>query len=346
VSETAALLERLRALQRAGALELPLPAAGASAQRHRALYAFGREDLSLARLAEAHTDALAILAQAGSSPAPGCLYGVWASDGPNSHLSLQRAADGTLRLQGRKQYCSGAPFLDAALVSAHEGDSLWLLELPLRAPGIRIESAGWASPAFAATQTRSVCFDQVPLPAAAIVGTDRWYLQRSGFWHGAIGPAACWAGGAAGLIDAAVRLQRRDAHARAHLGALEAAGWAMRSLLDQAGEQMDAAPDDRPEAQRRALIVRHLIERLCSEVMDRFGRLSGPQLLAFDAAIALRHAELTLYLRQCHAERDLEAIVEASAPPAAAITARAEISARPHTAAEYELSGADSAKDF
>jgi hypothetical protein len=54
--------------------------------------------------------------------------------------------------------------------------------------------------------------------------------------------------------------------------------------------------------------VRHLIERSCSEVLDRFGRATGPQLLAFDAAIAQRHCELGLYIRQCHAERDLEQV--------------------------------------
>ncbi len=55
-------------------------------------------------------------------------------------------------------------------------------------------------------------------------------------------------------------------------------------------------------------MVRHLVERAATDVLDRFGRATGPALLAFDAAVARRHAELTLYIRQCHAERDLEAI--------------------------------------
>ena len=45
-----------------------------------------------------------------------------------------------------------------------------------------------------------------------------------------------------------------------------------------------------------------------ADVLDRFGRATGPQLLAFDGGIARRHAELALYIRQCHAERDLESI--------------------------------------
>jgi hypothetical protein len=39
-----------------------------------------------------------------------------------------------------------------------------------------------------------------------------WYLTRPGFWHGALGPAACWAGGAIGLIDAVCTLNKRDPH--------------------------------------------------------------------------------------------------------------------------------------
>jgi hypothetical protein len=44
--------------------------------------------------------------------------------------------------------------------------------------------------------------------------------------------------------------------------------------------------------------------------MDHFGRATGPALLAFDAALAQRYAELTLYIRQCHAERDLQSLAE------------------------------------
>jgi hypothetical protein len=38
------------------------------------------------------------------------------------------------------------------------------------------------------------------------------------------------------------------------------------------------------------------------------GRAAGPQLLAYDRQIARQHMALTLYIRQCHAERDLETI--------------------------------------
>jgi hypothetical protein len=85
----------------------------------------------------------------------------------------------------------------------------------------------------------------------------------------------------------------------------------MTASLDQAGREIDAEPFDQGgEGRRRALMVRHLIERDCTEVLDRFGRVTGPQLLAFDAQVARQASSLALHIRQCHAERDLETIPE------------------------------------
>ena len=81
------LAAQLRALQRQGDLKLPLPGAGETPRRHEALLEIAREDLSVARLAEAHTDALAILAEANCGAPDAALFGVWASDGPQSLLT-------------------------------------------------------------------------------------------------------------------------------------------------------------------------------------------------------------------------------------------------------------------
>ncbi len=293
----------------AGELDLPLPGGGDTLQRLRALYRFGEQDLSLARLAEAHTDAIAILAEAGRSALPGALYGVWASDGPDSRVTAEVAEAGGLSLSGTKRYCSGADIVDVALITAHEGDALQLFELPLNSAGVSIGEGGWATPAFAGTGTREIELNAVELDHAARVGGANWYLTRSGFWHGALGPAACWAGGVAGLIGAALRLNRRDPHSRAQLGALKAARWGNLALLEQAARELDKDPSNATAARERAYCVRHLIERSCTDALDRFGRATGPQLLAFDGAVAQRYSELTLYIRQCHAERDLEKLV-------------------------------------
>jgi len=304
----ATLRRRLRVMMSAGELELPLPAAGQTPLRHHALYEFGRTDLSIARLAEAHTDAVAILREAQCDPIRRALYGVWASHGPSGQLKASRTARGGLLLNGAKEFCSGAGLVDAALVSVHLDSGVQLVQLPLPGKGIQIEPARWASPAFKATRTTRVLFRNVSVPARALIGGVNWYLERVGFWHGAIGPGACWAGGAAGLVDAAERRRPRNAHTLAQLGALEAARWSLRVFLNNAGREIDQGNSNYHDARQRALIVRHLIERTCTDVLDRFGRVTGPQLLAFDAGIARRHTELALYIRQCHAERDMEGI--------------------------------------
>lgn len=306
----AELIVQLRRAMQEGELQLPPPGAGLTRQRHSALMKFGNRDLAFARLAEAHTDAIAILAEAVRDPRPETLYGVWAAEGPGSTVRLSRGAGNTWRLEGAKRYCSGAPLLGAALVTVRYQDSGAMIDVPLDLPGLRIDDTGWKSPAFAETRTATVTFDGVELPDECLIATDDWYLRRPGFWHGAAGPASCWAGGALGLVDAARALGRRDPHSQAQLGALEANAWALAAVLNQAADEIDADPKDLDgRARSRALQLRHVIERLCTDTLDRFGRATGPQLLAFDRDVARRYSELTLYIRQCHAERDLQAIL-------------------------------------
>ena len=306
--------ESLRRLAESGGLELPVPGAGATPERHRRLLQLAREDLPLARLAEAHTDATAILQEAGRVPRPSTLYGVWASDDPSSELHVgdaTTAGDGRV-LHGTKAFCSGAGIVDRALVTASTDHGPLLFDLDVReGDGVRFDTSGWISDAFAETRTAVTTFTGLRLDADAVVGPPGWYLDRVGFWHGACGPAACWAGGALGLVDWAIASSARrppEPHRDAHLGAIGALGWSTTVALDAAGHEIDLEPADRDAAMRRALAVRHLVERACSEILDRIGRAMGPRPFAFDDVSRRRLAEVQLYIRQCHAERDLEAL--------------------------------------
>lgn len=287
---------------------LPLPGAGHTPERHQALSRWGAIDLSFARIAEAHTDAVAILAECGQIPRHGALYGVWASDAPPSRITCEQL-DGEWRIEGIKQFCSGAAFVDAALVTAHHKDGILLFDLPIKDSRVLLQPSSWASPAFADTATTAVKFDGLVISDHNRLGEAGWYLNRPGFWHGSVGPAACWAGGAQSLIDAAASLNRRDPHSRAHVGALQATAWGLHAILSQAGREIDADPQDYSETARtRGLKVRHLVERACTEVLDRSARATGPHLLAYNAHIVRQHQALALYIRQCHGERDLAGI--------------------------------------
>ncbi len=285
---------------------LPLPAAGDSAGRHQRLFDVAREDLTLAKLAEAHWDAVAILAEADRRPVAGALYGVWASEIPGQALALTETQEG-FTLSGAKQFCSGIGLVDRALVTTG-GPAPQLIDLDLRANGDRIvaDLSSWQVQAFAATRTGGLRLEGATLTRNELVGSPGWYLTRAGFWHGACGPAACWAGGVAGLVDYAIASRRDDPHTLAHLAAMQADQWALQSLLRQAGREMDEAPDDQFGAQVHALQLRHLVEQLCTDVLRRFARAYGPQPLSMNEPVSRRYAEADLYLRQSHAERDLE----------------------------------------
>jgi alkylation response protein AidB-like acyl-CoA dehydrogenase len=303
------LEERLAAMSEHEASSLPLPGSGHTPERHRALSAWGAIDLSFARIAEAHTDALAILGEGRQVARHGALYGVWASDAPPSRVTCEPLDNKMWRIEGVKQFCSGAGIVNAALVTAHHSDDLFLFDLPIKDPRVLIQPSTWASPAFADTATTAVRFNALIVPDRQRLGPARWYLNRPGFWHGSIGPAACWAGGALSLIDAAVRHNRQDPHSRAQIGALQASAWGLNAILEQAGREIDADPHDRGgTARTRGLKVRHLVERACIEVLDRFARATGPHLLAYDSQIVRQHQALALYVRQCHGERDLAQI--------------------------------------
>jgi hypothetical protein len=81
---------------------------------------------------------------------------------------------------------------------------------------------------------------------------------------------------------------------------------AAASVLQIAGQEIDNHFKDVQAAMVRALSLRHLVEQSSIDTMLRFGRAFGPRPLAFDAQIARRCHELSLYIRQSHAESDLE----------------------------------------
>ena len=67
----AATAAAFAAAVKSGRLNLPLPGSGRTRERWAALADLAGEDLSLARLAEGHADALAILAELGAALAAG-----------------------------------------------------------------------------------------------------------------------------------------------------------------------------------------------------------------------------------------------------------------------------------
>jgi alkylation response protein AidB-like acyl-CoA dehydrogenase len=291
-----------------GRLELPLPASGCTGERWRRLALLAEDDIVAARIAEAHVDAVAILHELGGKPPEfGQLWGVWAAESPDAVLTATTGNRGAFTLSGTKVWCSGAGFCTHALVTAQLDDgSRGLFSVATTDPAVKALPSTWWNAGMAGSDTRPVQFTNAQ---AVAVGDPGDYLSRAGFWHGAIGVAACWLGGARKVADPLYRCARSDsadAYSLAHLGAVDAALAAGDAMLAVAATQIDSDPFDRTgTAQLIARRVRSVVEHAADEAITRTGRALGPGPLCQDGRHAQRVADLSIYIRQSHAERDL-----------------------------------------
>jgi alkylation response protein AidB-like acyl-CoA dehydrogenase len=294
-----------------GRLDLPLPGSGATSQRWTRLMAMAREDIAAARIAEGHADAVAILHELGGKPVKfGEVWSVWAAEAPDATLTAEPAPGDAWILNGTKAWCAGASFCTNALVTAELPDGQrGLFAVALSDQSIRPLPSRWANPGMAGSDTRAVQFSNT---RAMPVGAPGEYRNRAGFWHGAMGVAACWLGGAQAvaqpLYDEAAA-GKADEHALAHLGAVDAALTAAEATLHAAAAEIDADPFDRAgRGQLLARRVRAVVEHAVEEVINRTGRALGHEPLATDDRHVRRVADLSMFIRQSHAERDLAAL--------------------------------------
>lgn len=320
--------EVLKAMVDGDLASLPLPGRGHTLQRWRMLAAVAGHDLSLARLFEAHADAIAILDELGApEPPAGSTWGVWCAEAPDARLRCStRSTDGTVTLNGLKAWCSGAASLSHVLVTAwNEDDQPVLAAVALAQPGVTVTGQGWQAVGMAATASVDVRFNAA---RGVQVGEAGAYMGRPGFWHGGAGIAACWYGAAVALgqalhgacRDKAARHADRPteraaerqadapdddtrlAHALAHLGAVDTALTAAGAVLREAAAWIDRHPDR--DARPQALCVRLAAEDAANRCLQAVPRALGAGPLCRDAHIARLMADLPVFLRQSHAERD------------------------------------------
>ncbi|AYJ47840.1 acyl-CoA/acyl-ACP dehydrogenase [Rhodococcus sp. P1Y] len=306
----AGLHDRLRQWIRDESADLELPGAGYTDSRWLTLAALGREDTVLGRFAEGHADALAILAELGGpTPKRGQIWGVWAAEPPSPVLEAVQGTNGW-KLSGVKPWCSGASLCTNALVTARVGDRSRLFAVDLTQDWCWPIANTWHAVGMSRSDSGTVRFDGA---TAVPVGEVGAYVERAGFWHGAVGVAAVWFGGACAVADTlhtAVR-SGADTHAKAHLGAVAASLGAASSALTTAAAEIDADPTDSDGRGRtRARTVRAIVESAATDTIDRVGRALGAAPLCANGEHARRVADLTVFLRQSHAERDLAALGE------------------------------------
>lgn len=284
---------------------LPQPGGGHTALRWAMLAAAAEGGLTAARILEAHTDALAILAEAGE-PAPHGTWGVFAAEAPGAQLAVK--SDGPdLRLVGTKPWCSLGGVLDHALVTASAGEQRRLFAVDLHHPTVTAEPPEvWVARGLSSVTSGPVHFDGTP---ARPVGAPGWYLERPGFAWGGMGVAACWYGGALELYETLRRrLRGRTELGELHVGTVDVALHAADAVLTTAAEAVDAGMATGAAGEQLALRVRSVVAQAVETTLQQVGHALGPAPLAFDEEHARRVADLELYVRQHHAEHDLAAL--------------------------------------
>lgn len=308
--------QQLAALIGAGLDTLPQPAQGATLQRWRVLSEVAAHDLSLGKLFESHTDALAILKELGDAEAltPDRTWGVWAAEPPDARVMISSADCGRVTLTGKKSWCSGAAHLSHALITVWDanGNGPFLAKVSLKQPGVCVSAQGWNAIGMVATGSVDVYFTAA---AATLIGIAGAYLARPGFWHGGAGIAACWYGGAVRLarsLGDGLRTPSRGNDIRhAALGKVDLALHQTAALLRAAATWIDAHPHD--DASGLALRARMGAEECAVQVLHLTGRALGAASFCKDAGFARMAADLPVFIRQSGGERDAIAVGERAA---------------------------------
>ncbi len=304
-------------LARRWGAELPEPGAGATRQLWQALAAMAAVDLSVTRVLEPHLDALAILAQARrhghpvpdtkAAPTPPT-WGVFAAEGPGMRVEAAAQPDGRWLLTGRKPWCSLAARLDRALITAWRDGEPGLFAIDLHADGVSHPEQGWVARGLTGVVSGPLDLHGV---SASAVGPPGWYGARAGFAWGGMGVAACWWGGAAGIVRRMARQaasREADQVGQLHLGAVDASLHAAGATLALAADAVDRGTADGAGGAALALRVRRTVRVVAEGVLERAGHAMGPGPLVSETDHAARVADLQLYLRQEHAERDEAAL--------------------------------------
>jgi hypothetical protein len=307
--------DALHALVRQGLDRLPLPGSGATLARWRVLAAVAGRNLSLAKLYEGHTDALAVLCEIGArAPLPEqAVWGMWAAEAPQVRVEIDADDGSGVRLHGLKRWCSGAAHVTHGLLTAWwtDGRGPQLVQVAMDQAGVSVDADAWLAVGMADSASLDIRFSHA---RGLLLGEPGDYLTRPGFWQGGAGIAACWYGGAHSMARS-LHLALRDgrdlsttaaAFQLAALGRVDTAMATVAAHLRETARWIDEHPA--ADAREPALRARLICEAAVTRVIDEACRALGPGPLCRDAHVARLVADLPVFVRQSHGDRDLAAL--------------------------------------
>jgi alkylation response protein AidB-like acyl-CoA dehydrogenase len=317
--------EDMAILREAGVLAAPVPEAlgglGAGTEPGGAMLALellrmlGRGNLALARLFEAHLNALRLvirfgtaeqIAAAAADALAGHRFGLWVTDDRRSPLRWQQGA-----LMGRKGPSSGAGHCSRALVTVATDDGVRMAMVALTGAEKVVPVAGLQGMRAAANGT-------VTLDGAEVmfwVGAPGDYLREPDFSCGAWRASAAAAGGLEALVEAAAAGLRRREQTEAPLqlaryGAMLIARDTALMWLERAAVLAEAETADPSEQTAVVNLARTVVERACLDAIRDAQRSLGLGAFVAPNPVERLARDLGTYLRQPSPD---EVLLEAAA---------------------------------
>ncbi len=270
----------------------------------------GQANLSLARLFEAHVNAVRLTLRYGEphhieTMARHCrngdIYGLWVTDAPGHLLRWSNGA-----LHGSKGPCSGAGHLRHALVTIHDGSAtgqairMALLDLTGNEP---IDDWAPHLTGMRASANGAIGFDESPLPARSIFGENGDYLREPDFSTGAWRTMAATLGGMDALLDTVRTQFRVRGHddmplQQARFGAMLIARETARLFTWDAASIAEAGALPVPDQVAAVNLARIAVETACLDLIRDAQRALGLAAMLRPNPAERIIRDLSTYLRQ------------------------------------------------
>ena len=291
---------------------------GASAQ-FRLLHSLGDAHLALGRLFEAHVNAIELCRRYGTfaqlqhiaeAARDRKLFALWVTDSPKNPLRLSE----DMVLSGEKWFCSGAGYVDRALVTAERAEEAQMVFVPLSS-GVRITDQGIRLAGMRAAKTGSVDFTGLKVNQDMLIGTPGDYLREPLFSTGAWRSSAVALGGLASLIES-MRLEliargRGDQpYQRMRFGQCVVAHETGRLWMEQASLRSESATEAGEDAVAYVNLARTAVESACLDAVRLVHRSLGLSAFMLGGPVERIARDLAAYLRQPAPD---EALAEAAA---------------------------------
>ncbi len=270
----------------------------------------GEASLAVARLYEAHVNALQLIFRFGAETlAVQCaedaarrqLFALWVTDPPGRELLLEPDGD-RLILNGIKDFCSGAGTATRALITANDATGTRMLVVRLEA-GARILQSRIKLGGMRAAVTGSVDFSGMAVADANLIGVAGDYLREPVFSAGAWRGSAAALGGLAALLnlhrDGILKRKREnDPHQQARFGQAMIAYESARLWMEQAALLACLEEDSAGAIVAYVNLARLAVESACLEALQLAQRSLGLFGFIQGSRTELLYRDLATYLRQ------------------------------------------------